>query len=232
MRAAVIIFPGSNCDRDLLAALRFTGHETIPIWHKETELPKNIDLIAIPGGFSFGDYLRCGAIAAKSPIFKEIIKHIDRGGYALGICNGFQILTETKLLPGTLIRNSVLKFLCHDLNVIVQDTLPSPFTWGFKPSAKLNIPIAHNEGNYYINDNELKKLKFNGQIAFKYEESFNPNGSVENIAGVLSENGRILGMMPHPERNFRTVTNSWHPESWGEHSPWLRIFQNARAFVG
>ena len=147
-------------------------------------------------------------MASNSPVIKSIKDHASRGGAILGICNGFQILTETKLLPGTLIKNSVLKFLCHELNVIVQDTLPSPFTWGFKPNTKLNIPIAHNEGNYYVNGNELKKLIFNGQIAFKYEENFNPNGSVENIAGVLSENGRILGMMPHPERSVFSYHNS------------------------
>ena len=208
MRVAIVVFPGSNCDRDIFEAIKSISKK-LPkfIWHKETNI-ENFDLIVIPGGFTFGDYLRCGALASNSPVIKSIRDHASRGGAILGICNGFQILTETKLLPGTLIRNSVLKFLCHDLNVIVQDTLPSPFTWGFKPTTKLNIPIAHNEGNYYINDNELKKLKFNGQIAFKYEESFNPNGSVENIAGVLSENGRILGMMPHPERSVFNHHNS------------------------
>ena len=201
MRVAIVVFPGSNCDRDIFEAIKYISKKMPKyIWHKETNI-ENFDLIIIPGGFTFGDYLRCGALASKSPVIKSIRDHASRGGAILGICNGFQILTETKLLPGTLIRNNALKFLCHDLNVIVQDTLPSPFTWGFKQNTKLNIPIAHNEGNYYINDNELKKLKFKGQIAFKYEEKFNPNGSVENIAGVLSENGRILGMMPHPERS-------------------------------
>ena len=208
MTPSIIVFPGSNCDNDIFNSIKnIYGLNPNLVWYQDV-IPKRTELIIIPGGFSFGDYLRCGALASNSPVIKSIRDHASRGGAILGICNGFQILTETKLLPGTLIRNSVLKFLCHDLNVIVQDTLPSPFTWGFKPSAKLNIPIAHNEGNYYINDNELKKLKFNGQIAFKYEESFNPNGSVENIAGVLSENGRILGMMPHPERSVFDHHNS------------------------
>ena len=200
MRVAIVVFPGSNCDRDVFEAIKSISKK-LPkfIWHKETNI-ENFDLIIIPGGFTFGDYLRCGALASNSPIIKSIRDHASRGGAILGICNGFQILTETKLLPGTLIRNNVLKFLCHDLNVIVQDTLPSPFTWGFKPNTKLNIPIAHNEGNYYINDNELKKLKFNGQIAFKYEENSNPNGSVENIAGVCNQDRNVFGMMPHPER--------------------------------
>ena len=207
MKSSVIVFPGSNCDRDIAVALEKMQFKNKMVWHKDTSLPES-DLIVIPGGFSYGDYLRSGAIAGKSLIIHEVIKAANSGCLILGICNGFQILTETKLLPGTLIRNNVLKFLCHDLNVIVQDTLPSPFTWGFKPATKLNIPIAHNEGNYYVNGNELKKLIFNGQIAFKYEKNFNPNGSVENIAGVLSENGRILGMMPHPERSVFSHHNS------------------------
>ncbi len=202
MRAAVIIFPGSNCDRDLLSALRFAGHETISIWHKETELPKNIDLIAIPGGFSFGDYLRCGAIAAKSPIFKEVIKHIDRGGYALGICNGFQILTEAGILPGILQQNVGTKFISKAIDLRVNNT-SSTFTHNYSSNYIISIPIAHHEGNYYASEDDLKKLHDRNCIAFEYID--NPNGASDNIAGILSENHRVLGMMPHPERHIENA---------------------------
>ena len=202
MRAAVIIFPGSNCDRDLISALSLAGHETTPIWHKETELPKNIDLVAIPGGFSFGDYLRCGAIAAKSPIFKEVIRHIDRGGYALGICNGFQILTEAGILPGILQQNIGTKFISKIIDLRVHNT-SSTFTHKYSSNCTISIPIAHHEGNYFASTDELKKLKDKNCIAFKYIN--NPNGASENIAGILSENHRVLGMMPHPERHTESV---------------------------
>ena len=202
MRAAVIIFPGSNCDRDLLAALRFAGHETISVWHKETELPKYIDLIAIPGGFSFGDYLRCGAIAAKSPIFREIIKHIDRGGYALGICNGFQIFTEAGILPGILQQNKDTKFISKVIDLRVTNT-SSTFTHNYSYNSVISIPIAHHEGNYFASKDDLKNLKDKNCIAFEYID--NPNGSSDNIAGILSENHRVLGMMPHPERHTESA---------------------------
>ena len=202
MRAAVIIFPGSNCDRDLILALSLAGHETTPIWHKETELPKNIDLVAIPGGFSFGDYLRCGAIAAKSPIFKEVIRHIDRGGYALGICNGFQILTEAGILPGILQQNIGTKFISKIIDLRVHNT-SSTFTHKYSSNCIISIPIAHHEGNYFASTDELKKLKDKNCIAFKYIN--NPNGASENIAGILSENHRVLGMMPHPERHVEST---------------------------
>ena len=198
MRAAVIIFPGSNCDRDLLLALRLVGHETITIWHKETELPRNIDLVAIPGGFSFGDYLRCGAIAAKSPIFKEVIRHIKRGGYALGICNGFQILTEAGILPGILQQNVNTKFISKVLDLRVNNA-SSTFTHYYPTESTISIPIAHHEGNYFASRDDLKRLQDKNCIAFKYVD--NPNGSTDNIAGILSENHRVLGMMPHPERH-------------------------------
>jgi phosphoribosylformylglycinamidine synthase len=157
MRAAVIIFPGSNCDRDMLSALRLAGHEAVPIWHKETELPKNIDLIAIPGGFSFGDYLRCGAIAAKSPIFREISRHIERGGYALGICNGFQILTEAGILPGILQKNIGTKFISKIVDLRVINTT-STFTHKYLNNNTISIPIAHHEGNYFASKNDLEEL--------------------------------------------------------------------------
>ena len=202
MRAAVIVFPGSNCDRDMVCALNLAGHEVISVWHKETELPKNIDLVAIPGGFSFGDYLRCGAIAAKSPIFKEALKHIERGGYALGVCNGFQILTEAGVLPGILQQNIKTKFISKAVDLRVLNTT-SIFTHRYVHEEPISIPIAHHEGNYFASSDDLKKLKDGDRIAFKYID--NPNGALEDIAGILSENHRVLGMMPHPERHTENV---------------------------
>ena len=202
MRAAVIVFPGSNCDRDMVCALNLAGHEVISVWHKETELPKNIDLVAIPGGFSFGDYLRCGAIAAKSPIFKEVLKHIERGGYALGVCNGFQILTEAGVLPGILQQNIKTKFISKAVDLRVLNTT-SIFTHRYIHEEPISIPIAHHEGNYFASSEDLKQLKDGDRIAFKYIE--NPNGAVEDIAGILSKNHRVLGMMPHPERHTENV---------------------------
>jgi phosphoribosylformylglycinamidine synthase I len=206
MRAAVTIFPGSNCDRDMIIALKqITGKSPIKLWHKDTEIP-NLDLIVIPGGFSFGDYLRCGALAARAPIIKNIKNHISRGGAVLGVCNGFQILVEAKLLPGSLIKNKKLLFTCKDTTLEVQDTIPSPFSWGFKPGELLEIPVAHNEGNFFASKSIIHELENEGRIAFKYKESkneknnYNPNGSINNIAGVLS------AMMPHPER----VINTFH----------------------
>ncbi|MDT2085082.1 MAG: phosphoribosylformylglycinamidine synthase subunit PurQ [Planktomarina sp.] len=205
MRAAVIVFPGSNCDRDLVMALRDTGADVSIIWHKETEIPTNFDLIAIPGGFSFGDYLRCGAIAAKSPICEAVLKHANKGGYVLGICNGFQILIEMGLIPGALMRNSGLKFLCKtpELKVETQD---SAFTANYSKFEKIKIPVAHHDGNYFLSEKQLGVLRDEDRIAFSYLNDL--NGSVDGIAGVLSSNRRILGMMPHPERAMNLVTGS------------------------
>ncbi|MDG0990152.1 MAG: phosphoribosylformylglycinamidine synthase subunit PurQ [Yoonia sp.] len=196
MRAAVIVFPGSNCDRDMAVALRAAGADVQMVWHKDATLP-DVDLVAVPGGFSFGDYLRCGAIAAQSPICKGLIAHVERGGYALGVCNGFQVLTETGLLPGALMRNADLKFICKtvDLDVATSD---SAFTEGYNAGDTVGFPVAHHDGNYTIDDAGLKTLQDQDRIAFTYAD--NPNGSVADIAGVLSENRRVLGMMPHPER--------------------------------
>jgi len=205
MRAAVIIFPGSNCDRDMISALRLVGLETIKIWHKETELPNNIDLVAIPGGFSFGDYLRCGAIAAKSPIFNEVIRHIDRGGYALGICNGFQILTEAGILPGILQQNIGTKFISKVIDLRVQNA-SSTFTHKYPANSIISIPIAHHDGNYFASKDDLKKLRDKDCVAFEYID--NPNGASDNIAGILSKNHRVLGMMPHPERHVENAHGS------------------------
>ena len=206
MRSGVVIFPGSNCDRDMIVAIKkITGKTPIKIWHKEYDIP-NLDLIVIPGGFTFGDYLRCGALAARSPVITSIKNHISRGGTVLGVCNGFQILIEAKILPGSLIRNKKLLFTCRETTLEVQSCMKNPFLSGFKIGERLKIPVAHNEGNYFAPQDLIKKLKEEGRIAFKYsynsnnEKNYNPNGSTEDIAGILSNNGKVLGMMPHPER--------------------------------
>jgi len=197
MRAAVIVFPGSNCDRDMAVALKAAGADVDMVWHKDASLPDRIDLVAIPGGFSFGDYLRCGAIAAQSPICRAVVAHADRGGYVLGVCNGFQVLTETGLLPGALMRNANLKFICKNVDLKVE-TSESAFTEGYNAGDLVGYPIAHHDGNYTVDDATLSALQSEDRIAFTYGD--NPNGSVADIAGVLSENRRVLGMMPHPER--------------------------------
>lgn len=196
MRAAVIVFPGSNCDRDMAVALRAAGADVEMVWHKDADLP-DVDLVAVPGGFSFGDYLRCGAIAAQSPICKGLVSHVERGGYAIGVCNGFQVLTETGLLPGALMRNAELKFICKtsDLKVATSD---SAFTEGYNAGDTVGFPVAHHDGNYTVDAEGLARLQGEDRIAFTYAD--NPNGSVADIAGVLSDNRRVLGMMPHPER--------------------------------
>lgn len=197
MKVGVLVFPGSNCDRDIAVAFERIGATVTMVWHKETSLPDQLDVIAIPGGFSFGDYLRCGAIAARSPISKALVDFAHRGGYVLGICNGFQILTETGLLPGALMQNAKLKFLGKSTDLIVSTT-ESAFTHRYVQGQSISIPIAHHEGNYSANPETLKTLIDNDRIAFRYKD--NPNGASEDIAGILSENRRVLGMMPHPER--------------------------------
>ena len=205
MKSSVIVFPGSNCDRDIAVALEKMQFKNQMVWHKETKLPKS-DLIVIPGGFSYGDYLRSGAIAGKSLIVKEVIKAANSGCLILGICNGFQILTETGLLKGTLLRNKNLKFINKDIHIKVMSN-QTKFTNKYKNNQTLKINIAHNEGNFFTDKNNLKELKDKNLIAFKYcdekgtiSESSNPNGSLENIAGIFNSNKNILGMMPHPER--------------------------------
>lgn len=198
MKSAVIVFPGSNCDRDLAVAFeRATGEAPRMIWHKETALPEGLDLIGIPGGFSFGDYLRCGAIAARSPICRAVVDFANRGGHVLGICNGFQVLTETGILPGALMRNAGLKFVCKDVDLRVE-TNNSVFTSAYSKGETVRVPIAHHDGNYVADQALVAKLNAEDRIAFRYVN--NPNGSVADIAGILSENRRVLGMMPHPER--------------------------------
>lgn len=197
MRAAVVVFPGSNCDRDLAVAFEAAGAEVSMVWHKDNDLPEGVDIVGIPGGFSYGDYLRCGAIAAQSPVCQAVAGHAARGGYVLGVCNGFQVLTETGLLPGALLRNAGLKYICKTVGLKVE-TSNSDFTNGYNAGDVVDIPIAHHDGNYFADGDTVKKLQDQDRIAFTYTD--NPNGAQADIAGILSENRRVLGMMPHPER--------------------------------
>ncbi|OUW73654.1 MAG: phosphoribosylformylglycinamidine synthase I [Pelagibacteraceae bacterium TMED216] len=213
MNSSVIVFPGSNCDRDVAVALEKLQFKNNMVWHKETELPKS-DLIVIPGGFSYGDYLRSGAIAAKSNILNEVIKAAKKGCLILGICNGFQILIETGLLKGALLRNEKLKFLSKDIHIKVIDN-KNVFCKNYKSEQILKLNIAHNEGNYFTNQNHLKELEDNRLIVFKYcsedgvvDNKFNPNGSLGNIAGILNYERNILGMMPHPERMIDSMISN------------------------
>lgn len=198
MRAAVIVFPGSNCDRDLAVAFRAaSGVEPVMVWHKDSALPAGIDVVGLPGGFSFGDYLRCGAIAARSPICRAVVDFAGKGGPVLGVCNGFQVLLEAGLLPGALMRNAGLKFLCKPVDLTVATT-DSAFTRGYAAGQRIRFPIAHHDGNYTADAELLARLAGEDRVAFRY--AANPNGSVGDIAGILSENRRVLGLMPHPER--------------------------------
>lgn len=197
MKTAVIVFPGSNCDRDAEVALRAaTGQDPAMVWHKDGIIPEGTDLVMVPGGFSYGDYLRCGAVAANSPVISQLHAHAERGGYILGVCNGFQILCETGLLPGALIRNAGLEFVCRPEILKIEST-NTAFTNAYS-GGEITIPIAHHDGNYVADDDTLNALESEGRVAFRYVD--NPNGSARDIAGVISENGRVLGMMPHPER--------------------------------
>lgn len=197
MKAAVVVFPGSNCDRDLAVAFRAAGAEVEMVWHKDADLPAGTDIVGVPGGFSYGDYLRCGAIAAQSAICGAIKAHAARGGYVLGVCNGFQVLTETRLLPGALLRNAGLRYVCRTVPLRVE-TADSVFTEGYGVGDVIGIPIAHHDGNYFADDDTIARLRGEDRVAFRYVE--NPNGARDDIAGILSENRRVLGMMPHPER--------------------------------
>ncbi|WP_298302098.1 phosphoribosylformylglycinamidine synthase subunit PurQ [uncultured Erythrobacter sp.] len=197
-RAGVVTFPGSNCDRDMAVALEaVSGVPAIRIWHGDAKLPDGLDFIALPGGFSYGDYLRSGAMAARSPVLRAVINAAERGVPVLGVCNGFQVLTESGLLPGALMRNAGQTFVCRTVDLEVANTA-SVFTQGFEAGQQLRIPVAHHDGNYFADEATLDALEAEGRVAFRYLKDV--NGSRRNIAGVLSANGRVLGMMPHPER--------------------------------
>jgi len=198
MKTAVLVFPGSNCDRDAATALeRVTGQAPAMVWHKENALPEGTDLVVVPGGLSYGDYLRCGAMAANSPVVGALKTHAERGGMVIGICNGFQILCETGLLPGALYRNASLNFVCRPQPLRVE-TAATPFTSAYDQGADITLPIAHHDGNYVADEDTLDRLEGDGRVVLRY--AGNPNGSARDIAAIISGNGRVLGMMPHPER--------------------------------
>ncbi|AOZ93574.1 phosphoribosylformylglycinamidine synthase subunit PurQ [Paenibacillus crassostreae] len=205
MKFAVLVFPGSNCDIDCYKAVEDTVGESVDyVWHTATDLSA-YDCIIVPGGFSYGDYLRCGAISRFAPVMAEVAKAAEQGKFILGICNGFQILTEANLLPGALRRNMSMKFRCHDTKLTVVNN-ETPFTREYRKNEEIIIPIAHGEGNYYCDEETLEKLKANHQIVFTYGD--NPNGSIEDIAGICNEKGNVIGMMPHPERAVDTLLGS------------------------
>jgi phosphoribosylformylglycinamidine synthase subunit PurQ / glutaminase len=203
MRAAVIQFPGSNCDRDMAVAIReVTGADTTMVWHRDSELPSGLDLIAVPGGFSYGDYLRSGAMAARSPVMQAVVEAAGRGVPVLGVCNGFQILTEAGLLPGALMRNAGIRFVCRTVKLKVENS-QSIFTSQYDAGEEILIPVAHHDGNYFADDETLDRIEGEGRVAFRYAEEV--NGSARNIAGLLNNAGNVLGMMPHPERMIEAV---------------------------
>ncbi|VWX51915.1 phosphoribosylformylglycinamidine synthase subunit PurQ [Novosphingobium sp. 9U] len=197
-RGAVITFPGSNCDRDMADALeKVSGAAPLRVWHGDAELPENLDFIGVPGGFSYGDYLRCGAIASRSPVMRAVIEAAERGVPVLGVCNGFQVLTESGLLPGALLRNSGIRFVCREVPLVVENN-QTLFTGGYEAGQIVRLPVAHHDGNFYADDETLDRLEGEGRVAFRYAEDV--NGSARSIAGILNKAGNVLGMMPHPER--------------------------------
>jgi phosphoribosylformylglycinamidine synthase len=203
MRSAVIVFPASNCDRDAATALKeMTGQTPAMVWHQENEMPE-VDLVVLPGGFAYGDYLRCGAMAAQSQVMKAIKVHAEKGGAVLGICNGFQVLTESGLLPGALMRNAGLKFVCKPVTLSVEET-QSSFTRKYEKGQSVTFPVAHGEGNYYADEETLDRLEGEGRVMFRYQD--NPNGSARGIAGILNDKRNVLGLMPHPERMVDPLT--------------------------
>lgn len=221
MKTAVIVFPGSNCDRDMAVALeQVTGTPPVMVWHRETELPDGVGFVALPGGFSYGDYLRCGAIAARSPILRAVVDAAGRGVPVLGVCNGFQILTETGLLPGALMRNRGLDFICRNVDLTVGNS-QSLFTARYAAGETVTIPVAHHDGNYFADSETLDRLEGDGRVAFRYAAPI--NGSARDIAGVLNAGGNVLGMMPHPERRIEAA----HGGTDG-----LRLFEGIMELVG
>ncbi|MBO6539334.1 MAG: phosphoribosylformylglycinamidine synthase subunit PurQ [Rhizobiaceae bacterium] len=198
MKSAVVLLPGLNRDRDMIAALTtITGQKPHTVWQTETEIP-DVDLIVIPGGFSYGDYLRCGAIGARMPVMQAVAEKARQGVMVMGVCNGFQILLEAGLLPGALMRNATLKFVCREVKLEITNA-NTAFTRGYQAGQIIRCPVAHHDGNYFADDETLKRLESEGQIVFRYAEGTNPNGSVNDIAGIVSSTGNVLGMMPHPE---------------------------------
>ena len=221
MKTAVVVFPGSNCDRDLAVALEaVTGTAPTMVWHGDSELPDGIGLVAVPGGFSYGDYLRSGAIAARSPVMRAVVAAANRGLPVLGVCNGFQVLTEAGLLPGALIRNEGLNFVCRDVALTV-DNAQSAFTARYEAGETISVPVAHHDGNYVADAETLDRLEGEGRVAFRY--GANVNGSARSIAGLLNDAGNVLGMMPHPERRIETA----HGGSDGR-----RLFEGLVAAIG
>lgn len=214
-RAAVITFPGSNCDRDMAVALeKVSDAPALRVWHGDAELPERLDFVAVPGGFSYGDYLRCGAIASRSPIMRAVVEAAGRGVPVLGVCNGFQVLTESGLLPGALMRNAQLNFTCRTAPLRVENS-QSLFTGGYAQGQEIMLPVAHHDGNYFADDRTLDDLEANGQVAFRYcspdgefGDEHNPNGSARNIAGIFNRTKNVLGLMPHPENAIEPLHGS------------------------
>ncbi|HWV55190.1 phosphoribosylformylglycinamidine synthase subunit PurQ [Pseudorhodoplanes sp.] len=215
MKSAVLVFPGINRERDMARTLKLvSGVEPAMVWHAETELPAGTDLVVVPGGFSYGDYLRCGAIAARAPIMDAVRAFAARGGLVLGVCNGFQILCESGLLPGVLMRNTRLKFICHDAFLRVERS-DTPFTRGYNAGQVIRVPVAHGEGNYIADDETIKRIEGEGRVLFRYcapdgtlGDGSNINGSINAIAGIVSEGGNVAGMMPHPENHVESIVGS------------------------
>ena len=206
MKSAVVVFPGSNCDRDCKTAIeRSTGAEVVMVWHAETELPQGVDLIVLPGGFAYGDYLRCGAMAAHSPVMAEVKKAAGRGVAVVGICNGFQVLCEAGMLPGALLRNAALKYVCKPVMLEVTNA-QTRFTAGYQGRREVKMTVGNGEGNYFADKATLDRLEGEGQVVFRYRD--NPNGSAHDIAGVVNKAGNVLGMMPHPDRAFEAELGS------------------------
>ncbi|MGP9811640.1 phosphoribosylformylglycinamidine synthase subunit PurQ [Rhodopseudomonas sp. NSM] len=212
MKSAVLVFPGINRERDMARALKLvSGHDAAMVWHADTELPNGTDLVVVPGGFSYGDYLRCGAIAARAPVMDAVRKFASGGGLVLGVCNGFQILCESGLLPGVLMRNARLKFICRDVHLRVERN-DSPFTRGYTAGQVIKVPVAHGEGNYEADEDTVKRLESDGRVLYRYcspegeiGESSNINGAAASIAGIVNERGNVLGMMPHPENHVEDI---------------------------
>ena len=212
MKSAVLVFPGINRERDMARALKLaSGNETEMVWHAETSLPKGTDLVVVPGGLSYGDYLRCGALAARAPIMDAVRSHAAKGGLVMGVCNGFQILCESGLLPGVLMRNAQLKFICRDVHLRVERS-DTPFTQGYNAGQVIRVPVAHGEGNYAADEDTIRRLEGEGRVLYRYcspdgevSDTHNINGAAAAIAGIVSEKGNVLGMMPHPENHVEDI---------------------------